>query len=299
MVEKTDLDQSQYKYFSQTDNGFLQVMWRRLKKNKIALISLSIILLLYTLAIFAPLLTPYDLEEMDFDNIWGVPSKLHPMGTDGMGRDLLTLVLHGSRVSLSVGLISMLIAVTIGTVIGAVSGYYGGMVDRILMSLTEIGLCFPSFFFVLTIVALFGNGIYKVMLIIGLTSWMGVARLVRGQFLSLKERDFVESAKALGISDLRIIFSHLLPNALAPIIVAATLRVGGTILTEAALSFLGLGVQQGTVSWGGLLKEAQSISVMLETPWVAIFPGVFIFITVLSFNVLGDGLRDALDPRVQ
>lgn len=297
MVAKTDLGQSQFKYFFQAENSFLQDLWRRLKMNKVALVCLSIIVLLYTLAILAPFIAPYDIEEMDFDNLWGAPSRHHPMGTDGMGRDLLTLVLYGSRVSLSVGLISMMIAVTIGTGIGAVSGYYGGLVDRILMSLTEIGLCFPSFFLVLTIVALFGNGIYKVMMIIGLTSWMGVARLVRGQFLTLKERDFVESAKVLGISDLRIILIHILPNALAPIIVSATLRVGGAILTEAVMSFLGLGVKQGTVSWGGLLKEAQSISVMLETPWVAIFPGIFIFIIVLSFNVLGDGLRDALDPR--
>ena len=216
-----------------------------------------------------------------------------------MGRDLLSMIIYGSRISLTVGLVAMSIAMTIGTVLGAISGYYGGIVDNIVMRFTDIALCFPQFFLILTIVALFGNGIYKVIVILGLTSWMGVARLVRGQFLSLKEREFVEGARALGANDARIIFKHLLPNSMAPIIVAATLRVGTTILVEAVLSFLGLGVKQGTITWGGLLQQAQGLTTMLETPWVAIFPGLMIFITVLSFNLFGDGLRDALDPKLK
>ncbi len=277
----------------------LKITWKRLKRNKLAVISLGLIIFFYLVAIFAPMIAPYSIDDMDFDSLWSVPSKSHLMGTDSMGRDLFTLVIYGSRVSLTVGLVSMAIAITIGTVLGAISGYYGGIVDNIIMRITDIFLCFPSFFLILTIVAMFGNGIYKVIVIIGLTSWMSVARLVRGQFLSLKERDFVEGARALGANDARIIFTHLLPNSMAPIIVAATMRVGSTILTEAVLSFLGLGVKQGTVSWGGLLQDAQAITVMKQTPWVAIFPGMMIFVTVLAFNLLGDGLRDALDPKLK
>ncbi|AZR73693.1 peptide ABC transporter permease [Anoxybacter fermentans] len=300
MTEKANLAQSAQKHGLKTENEtMLQITWKRLKKNKLAVISLWIIIFLYLMAIFAPYIAPYELDEMDFENLWGPPSKQHWMGTDAMGRDLLTLIIYGSRVSLTVGIVSMLIAVSIGTLLGAIAGYYGGIVDSIIMRFTDIALCFPSFFLILTIVALFGNGIYKVIVIIGLTSWMGVTRLVRGQFLSLKEREFVEGARALGANDARIIFKHLLPNSMAPIIVASTLRIGSTILTEAVLSFLGLGVKQGTVSWGGILREAQSITVMVETPWVAIFPGLMIFITVLAFNLLGDGLRDALDPKLK
>ena len=281
------------------DETMLKIFWKRLKKNKLAVASLVIIVFLYAVAILAPVIAPYPIDQMDFENIHGAPSLKHWMGTDSFGRDLFSLVIYGSRISLTVGIISMAIAMSIGTILGAISGYFGGIVDNIIMRFTDIALCFPQFFLILTIVALFGNGIYKVIVIIGLTSWMQVTRLVRGQFLSLKQREFVESAKALGASDARIIFKHLLPNSFAPVIVAATLRVGTTILTEAVLSFLGLGVRQGTISWGGLLQDAQSITVMVETPWVAIFPGLMIFFTVLSFNLLGDGLRDALDPKLK
>lgn len=290
--------QTDYSLKSENETMF-QIVWKRLKKNKLAVISLIIIVLLYLVAILAPIIAPYPVDEMDFENIHGAPSAQHWLGTDSLGRDLFSLIIYGSRISLTVGIVSMAIALSIGTFLGAISGYYGGVIDNIIMRFTDIALCFPQFFLILTIVALFGNGIYKVIVIIGLTSWMRVTRLVRSQFLSLKQREFVESAKALGASDARIIFQHLLPNSMAPVIVAATLRVGSTILTEAVLSFLGLGVKQGTVSWGGLLQDAQSITVMLETPWIAIFPGLMIFITVLSFNLLGDGLRDALDPKLK
>lgn len=300
MTDKTTAYNTAKQQSFQTETqSMLKMTWKRLKKNKLAVISLGVILLLYLMALFAPLLAPYSVDDMDFENLTAKPSWSHPMGTDDMGRDLLSLVIHGSRVSLTVGIISMLIAVSIGTLFGAVSGYYGGKIDNMIMRLTDIALVFPTFFLILTIVAMFGNGIYKVIIIIGLTSWMGVTRLVRGQFLSLKQREFVEGARALGAKDARIIFHHLLPNSMAPIIVAATLRIGGTILTEAVLSFLGLGVKQGTVSWGGLLQQAQGISVMTQTPWVAIFPGMMIFVTVLAFNLFGDGLRDALDPKLK
>lgn len=300
MTEKTTVqNMTKPQSFQPENQSMLKITWKRLKKNKLAVLSLGVIILLYLMAIFAPLLAPYSIDEMDFENLTAKPSWSHPMGTDDMGRDLLSLVIHGSRVSLTVGIISMFIAVSIGTLLGAISGYYGGKIDSMIMRLTDIALVFPTFFLILTIVAMFGNGIYKVIIIIGLTSWMGVTRLVRGQFLSLKQREFVEGARALGAKDARIIFQHLLPNSMAPIIVAATLRIGGTILTEAVLSFLGLGVKQGTVSWGGLLQQAQGITVMTQTPWVAIFPGMMIFITVLAFNLFGDGLRDALDPKLK
>ena len=277
----------------------LKDTWKRLQKNKLAYFSLWVILMLYLMAIFAPFLAPYPLDAMDFDNLFAHPDLGHPLGTDSMGRDILTLVLYGSRVSLTVGLLAMSIALSIGVLLGAIAGYYGGLVDSIIMRFTDMALIFPQFFLILTIVSIFGNGIYKVIVVIGLTSWMTVARLVRGQLLSLKEREYVLGAKALGANDLRIICRYLLPNTLAPLIVVATLRVGSTILTEAALSFLGLGVKAGTVSWGGLLHEAQSLTVMTETPWVAIFPGLMICVTVLAFNLLGDGLRDALDPKLK
>lgn len=265
--------------------------------NKRIVITLLIIACLYMIAIFAPHIAPYKPDDMDFNNLYGRPSPEHLMGTDSMGRDLLSLVIYGSRISLTVGLVSMLISVAIGTLLGALAGYYGGLIDNIIMGLTDVALCFPTFFLILTIVAFFGNGLYKIIVIIGLTSWMGITRLVRGQFLSLKEREFVESVQALGANDFRIILRHLLPNSMASLTVAATLQVSTAILTEAALSFLGLGVKPGTVSWGSLLYSAQQIKVMTKTPWLAIFPGLMIFITVLSFNLLGDGLRDVLDPK--
>ncbi len=300
MSAKVQNEVLEQKYGLTVENeSMLKITWRRLRRNKLAVVSLILIILLYLVAIFAPMIAPYAVDDMDFDNLWSKPTKAHWMGTDSMGRDLFTLILYGSRISLSVGIVSMAIAITIGTILGAIAGYYGGIVDGIIMRFTDIALCFPSFFLILTIVAMFGNGIYKVIVIIGLTSWMSVTRLVRGQFLSLKEREFVEGAKALGANDFRVIFKHLLPNSMAPIIVASTMRIGSTILTEAVLSFLGLGVKHGTVSWGGLLQDAQAITVMKQTPWVAIFPGMMIFVTVLAFNLLGDGLRDALDPKLK
>lgn len=271
--------------------------WKHFYQNRFTLASFVVILTFYIVAIFAPLLAPYQIDEMDFAQVSQKPSLDHWMGTDGLGRDVLSLVIYGSRVSLTVGLVAAVIAVTVGTLAGAMAGYYGGLIDHVVMQFTDIMRVFPTFFLILTVVAMFGNGIYKVIVIIGFTSWMGVARLVRSQVLSLKTREFVEGARALGARDGRIILRHLLPNMLAPIIVAATLRMGSTILVEAALSFLGLGVREGTVSWGGLLQEAQGMSAMVETPWVVIFPGVVISITVLAFNRFGDGLRDALDPK--
>lgn len=270
----------------------------RFKKNRLALIGLGIITILALLAIFAPFITPYDPSE--FVGIIGTPqppSLKHPFGTDVYGRDYFSRAIYGGRISLTVGLVAVSISVIIGTILGALSGYYGGIIDSLIMRLVDVMLSFPSFFLILTIQAILSPSIYNVMIVIGITSWMGVARLVRGQILSLKEIEFVESARAVGASDFRIIFRHILPNSLAPVIVAATLGVASAILIESALSFLGLGVQPPTPSWGNMLQDAQNY--MRESWWLAFFPGILIAITVLSFNFLGDGLRDALDPRLK
>jgi len=206
-------------------------------------------------------------------------------------------MLHGAKVSLSVGFVAVAISICIGILVGATAGYYSGWIDSVLMRFVDIMLCFPSFFLILTVVALLGPSLFKVMVVIGITSWMGTSRFVRAEFLSLRERDFVQAAKALGVRDLRIIFRHILPNALAPVFVTATLDVAAAILVEAGLSFLGFGVQPPAPSWGNILTEGRTY--IFDAWWLTVFPGLAILITVLSFNLLGEGLRDALDPRLR
>jgi peptide/nickel transport system permease protein len=206
-------------------------------------------------------------------------------------------MLYGSRISLSVGFVAVAISIFIGILVGAVAGYYGGWTDNILMRFVDTMLCFPTFFLILTVVALLGPGIFKIMVVIGITSWMGTSRFVRAEFLSLRERDFTQAAKALGVKDLRIIFRHILPNALAPVFVTATLDVATAILVEAGLSFLGFGVQPPAPSWGNILTEGRTY--IFDAWWLTVFPGLAILMTVLSFNLLGEGLRDAIDPRLR
>ena len=206
-------------------------------------------------------------------------------------------MLFGSRVSLSVGFVAVAISICIGILVGAISGYYGRWIDTVLMRFVDIMLCFPSFFLILTVVALLGPSLFKVMVVIGITSWMGTSRFVRAEFLSLRERDFAQAAKALGVKDRRIIFRHILPNALAPVFVTATLDVATAILVEAGLSFLGFGVQPPAPSWGNILTEGRTY--IFDAWWLTVFPGLAILATVLSFNLLGEGLRDALDPRLR
>jgi peptide/nickel transport system permease protein len=206
-------------------------------------------------------------------------------------------MLFGSRVSLSVGFVAVAISISIGILVGAISGYYSGWIDSLLMRFVDIMLCFPSFFLILTVVALLGPSLFKVMVVIGITSWMGTSRFVRAEFLSLRERDFTQAARALGVKDRRIIFRHILPNALAPVFVTATLDVATAILVEAGLSFLGFGVQPPAPSWGNILTEGRTY--IFDAWWLTVFPGLAILITVLSFNLLGEGLRDALDPRLR
>jgi len=223
------------------------------------------------------------------------PSKEHILGTDELGRDVLSRIIYGARVSLKVGFIAMGIAILTGTVLGLIAGYYGGFIDTIIMRFVDVMLAFPTLFLILAVVAVLEPSIYIIMIVIGLTGWMDIARLVRAEVLSLKEREFVLAARAIGASSGRIIFKHILPNAIYPVIVAATFSVGGAILIESGLSFLGLGIQPPEPSWGGILSIGKDYITVAW--WMSLFPGIAIFLTVLSFNLLGEALRDALDPK--
>ncbi|BCB95284.1 peptide ABC transporter permease [Dissulfurispira thermophila] len=274
----------------------MRLFWKRFKKNKLALSGGVVVAMLFIVAIFAPYISPFDPNEIDRRHVLASPSASHPLGTDDLGRDVLSRMIYGSRISLSVGFIAIGIATIIGMIVGSISGYYGGWTDRIMMRFIDIMLSIPTFFLVLAVIAFIGPGIYNIMIIIGLTSWMGVARLVRAEFLSLKEREFVLAAKALGASDMRIILRHILVNSLAPVFVSAILGVASAILVESALSFLGIGVQPPTPSWGNMLTAGKD---NIEIAWwLSVFPGIAILITVLSYNLFGEGLRDALDPRL-
>lgn len=226
------------------------------------------------------------------------PNGTHWLGTDDRGRDVLARMLYGTRISISIGFVAVGLAVIIGIVLGALAGYYGRWVDIIVLRFIEIVLCFPSFFLILALIAYLSPSIYNIMIVIGLTGWTGIARLVRGEFLKLRESDFATAARAAGLRDSRIMFRHLLPNALAPVLVSATFGVAGAILTESALSFLGFGVQPPTPSWGEMLKQSFGL-VNSGVWWLVVFPGFAVFITVTAFNLVGDGLRDAMDPRLR
>ncbi len=271
--------------------------WQRFRKNQLAVVGGSIVIILFLVALGAPFLAPADPTDINVKEILRPPDREYLLGTDELGRDLLSRMIWGAQISLQVGFVAVGIAAIIGVVLGALAGYYGGYWERIIMRLVDSMLCFPTFFLILAVIALLEPSIWNIMIIIGLTSWMGIARLVRAEFLSLKEREFVLAAKAQGFSDTRIIFRHILPNALAPVLVAATLGVAGAILTESALSFLGIGVQPPTPSWGNLLLAGKD---NIEIAWwLSVYPGLAILITVLGYNLLGEGIRDAIDPRLQ
>lgn len=278
--------------------SLLQAIVRRFLRNKMAVAGLGLLTVLYLVAIFAPYAAsqPQDFIEITQRNI--APNWAHPMGTDNLGRDILARLIWGSRVSLTVGFVAMGMAVMIGTVVGALAGYYGGSwIDLLLMRIAEAIDLIPVFFLLITIVSVVRPSIFNIMLIIGVTSWPSLAQVVRGQFLSLRQREYAEASRALGATDTRLIFRHILPNAIGPIIVSATLRIGGAILAESGLSFLGLGTPPPETSWGQML--AMGRTVLRQTPWVAVWPGVAILLVVLSFNFVGDGLRDALDPKMK
>ncbi|MGB8990766.1 MAG: oligopeptide ABC transporter permease [Desulfobaccales bacterium] len=271
--------------------------WTRLQRNRMAMTGLALVLGLFVVSICAPWLAPYNPDHIELTQVLMPPSPAHLMGTDTLGRDVLSRIIYGSRVSLKVGFVAVGLATLIGLFVGALAGYYGGWVDQVLMRLVDLMLCFPAFFLILAVIAVLEPSIWNIMVVIGLTSWMGVARLVRAEFLSLREREFVTAARALGASDTRLILRHMLPNALAPIMVSATLGVAGAILTESALSFLGLGVQPPTPSWGNILTAGKD---NIEIAWwLSVFPGLAILITVMSYNLLGEGIREAIDPRLK
>jgi peptide/nickel transport system permease protein len=275
---------------------FRDIFWRRLSHNRMALAGGVIVLGMFALALLAPLVAR-DPGAIDIARRLQSPSWAFPLGTDDLGRDVLARIFYGARISLLVGFVAVGISTLIGILLGALAGYYGRWIDALIMRFVDIMLCFPSFFLILAVIAFLEPSIWNIMIIIGLTSWMGVARLVRAEFLSLRERDFVLAARALGARDSRIIFRHVLPNALSPVLVSATLGVAGAILTESALSFLGIGVQPPTPSWGNMLITGKQT---LGTAWwLSAFPGLAILITVLGYNLLGEGIRDALDPRLK
>ncbi len=256
----------------------------------------TVILLFVLGALAAPFLVPYDPNLQILSDRLLSPSLHHPLGTDQYGRDVLSRMIYGARISLSVGMVAVAIYVVLGTLVGAVAGYFGGWVDSALMRLTDIFLSIPTFPLILMVIAFVGPSIINIMVVIGLTSWTDVARLVRGEFLTLREREYVLAARLMGLSNRRIIFVHILPNALGPLWVIATLGIGGAILMESSLSFLGLGVQPPTASWGNMLMEAHEH--LTDAWWLVTFPGLAIFITVLAFTLLGEGIREATDPKL-
>jgi peptide/nickel transport system permease protein len=271
--------------------------WKRFSKNKIALAGSCVVILLFIISILAPWLSPYDPNQINLKLVLSPPSGSHLFGTDQLGRDVLSRMIWGARISLKVGFVATGIAILIGAVLGAVAGYYGRWIDAVIMRFVDIMLCFPTFFLILAVIAILEPSIWNIMIIIGLTGWMGITRLVRADFTSLKERDFVLAARAIGAGDFRIIFIHILPNAMASVLVAATLGVAGAILTESALSFLGIGVQPPTPSWGNILTAGKdNIDIAW---WLSFYPGLAILITVLGYNLLGEGIRDSLDPRLR
>lgn len=265
--------------------------------NKLAMGGFAIVLILFVVSLLAPWISPYEPTAIDLRNVLAAPSWQHPLGTDQLGRDILSRMIWGSRISLKVGFVSTGIAIIIGALLGAVAGYYGRRVDALIMRIVDIMLCFPTFFLILAVIAFLEPSIWNIMLIIGLTNWMGITRLVRADFITLKERDFVKAARVIGAGNWRIIFIHILPNAMASLLVAATFGVAGAILTESALSFLGIGVQPPTPSWGNILTDGKdNIDIAW---WLSLFPGLAILVTVLGYNLLGEGIRDSLDPRLR
>lgn len=272
----------------------------RRRGNAMFWLGLALVSFVSVLALLAPLVAPYDPTAIsvtsDLKDIFQPPSLRHWMGTDALGRDVFSRMLHGARVSLWVGFVSVGLASCIGVTLGLLAGYYGGLVDEAVMRVVDIMLCFPSFFLILAVIAFLEPNLVNIMVIIGLTSWMGIARLVRAETLSLRERDFIAAAKLAGTPSWRILFRHILPNALAPVLVSATLGIAGAILTESALSFLGLGMQPPMPSWGNILLEGkQALGIAW---WLSTFPGLSILLTVLGYNLLGESLRDILDPRL-
>jgi peptide/nickel transport system permease protein len=281
------------------------MVWQRFVKHRLAAVSLAVLSLGILASTFAPLLTDHDPYKSSFRTRYQAPSLEFPMGTDDLGRDILTRILYAGRISFSVGILAMILAIIIGTTVGAAAGFYGGRVDNVLMRLADVMLSVPRLFMLIVITMLLrsvnspmlqvSGGVPIIVVVLGILAWMSVARLVRVSFLSLKEKEFVVAAQSAGASNFRIIVRHILPNTMTPVIVAATLILAGAITAESGLSFLGLGVQVPTPTWGNMLTNAQD-EMLKGHIWIALFPGLMIFVTVIAMNFVGDGLRDALDP---
>lgn len=296
-TKETNIAQVTEEASQHASEGLWTLAWRRFRRHKLAMFGLIMLIILALLAVLAPLLSPHSPYALNLQERGSPPSATHWFGTDRTGRDIWTRVMLGGQVSLSVGLVSVTISTIIGTLVGSISGYFGDKFDMVLMRFTDMVMSFPTLVIIITLVAVVGPSIYNSMFAIGVLGWPGLARLVRGQFLSLREQEFVQAARCIGTPTRQIIFRHILPNTVGPIVVAATFAVASAILTEAGLSFLGLGVQPPTPSWGNMLRDAQSLTILESLPWMWIPPGTMIVLAVLSVNFIGDGLRDALDPR--
>ncbi len=279
--------------------------WKDFKKqfvkNRVGVFGMHLVNCLILLALLTPFIAPFDPDQIDVGGQRLAPQLGYLMGTDEFGRDVFSRVMYGARISLSIGFIAVTLSASIGTIVGAVAGYFGGTTDKALMWFVDLLLSMPRLVLLLAIVGFFrtsgAQSIFLIVVILGLTGWMGVSRIVRSQVLSLKEQDFIQAGRALGLSNLRIIFNHLVPNAMAPVIVYSSLAIGSTILVEAALSFLGLGVPPPTSTWGAIVNDGREY--MRSAPWITISPGLMIVMAVMAFNLFGDGLRDALDPRLR
>lgn len=272
-------------------------MVKKILVNKAVALAAIFILTMIIFAVFAPFIATHDPSRIDAGNVLAAPSGVHIFGTDTLGRDIFSRVVYGSRISLAIGFTAVVLAVAIGVLFGAVAGYYGGRIDYCLMRFVDMMLCFPTLFLILAVVAILEPSIWNLIAVIGATSWMGVARLVRAEVLTLKERDYISASRVMGASDVRIISRHLIPNAIGPVIVSATLGIGGAILVESSLSFLGIGVQPPTPSWGNILMDGRST--LGVAWWLTVYPGLFIMFTVLSYNILGEYLRDRFEPGLK
>lgn len=273
------------------------MVWRRLARHRLALASVVVVIAISLLCLAAPLIAPFDFDQIDLERIRRPPSLDHWLGTDDLGRDLLTRILYGGRVSILIGLLAAFIGTGVGSAVGAVAGFYGGRVDDVLMRLTDVVYSVPTLPLLIVLASYTQAGAASMAVTIGVLSWMAIARVVRGEVLKIREMEYVEAARGLGATNARIIVRHVLPNAVGPIVVGATLAVGNAIILESSLSFLGLGVQPPTPTWGNMLMDAQAT--MSSQPWLSIFPGLAILVVVLAVNFLGDGLQDALDPRAE
>lgn len=278
-------------------SSFLKDLVTAYRRNRLAMLGAAIVLALILMAAFAPWLSPYDPLMIDLDVMTQAPSKAHWLGTDQFGRDLLTRILYGTRISLVIGIVPTLLSMTIGTSLGLIGGYYGGKVDMAIMRLCDIVLAFPSLLLAMAIMYTLGASLLNIFIALAAVGWAGTARVVRSQVLSLKEKEFVEAARAVGVRGSVIMVRHILPNCLPALIVLFTLGIPGAILSEASLSFLGVGAQPPTPSWGLIITSGKEF--LFSAPWIAISPGVFILFTVLAFNFMGDGFRDALDPYMK